>query len=87
MTKIYSSEMKNRHSDFQNSRKSSTSKLKIQVPQVLASKSMVFQVQIKYQKNSSTIQGIQVLLATLVKRKSYVMYYLRWRRSSTTRDF
>ena len=26
---------------------------------------MVFQVQIKYQKNSSTIQGIQVLLATL----------------------
>ena len=60
--------MKNWHSDFQNSRKSSTSKLKIEVPQVLASKSMVIQVQIKYRKNLSTIQGIQgiqVLLATL----------------------
>ena len=57
--------------DFQNSRKSSTSKLKLQVPQVLVSKSMVFQVQIKYQKNSSTIQGIQV--ATLLM---YIYIYM-----------
>ena len=52
----------------QNSMKSRTYKYKIQVPREFNSKTIVFQVQIKYQKNPSIIQGFQenqVLLATL----------------------